>query len=88
MMDFSEEFADMLTNMAISYEKNFIAQDKKHVGGAFLNGYQTAVYHILSQIQQNPATLGRLQWYLSDMMKAFDLMTHRGGVQPSIKIEQ
>lgn len=83
-MDFSEEFADLLTSMAVSYQQDAEAQGKKQMGGAFLNGYQTAVYHILSQIQADQSTIYRLPGYLSDMMKAFDLMAKRGGVQPSI----
>lgn len=45
-MDFTEEFADLLTNMAISYDKDAQVQEKKCMGGAFLNGYQTAVFHV------------------------------------------
>lgn len=86
-MDFTEEFADLLARMAVSYELDATAQGKKHMGGAFLNGYQTAVYHIFSQLQSNPGIVLNLSEYLQQLMSAFDLMAIRGGVQPSIKME-
>lgn len=86
-MDFSEEFADLLMNMAVSYEKDAEAQDKKHMGGAFLNGYQTAVYHILQQLEQTPQVRYMLPEYLKDLMKGFDILARCGGVQPNLKMD-
>lgn len=85
-IDFSEEFAELLTRMAISYEKDAEAQGQRHMGGAFLNGYQTAVFHILQQLNQTPQVEYMLLEYLTDLMKAFVILAHRGGVQPNLNI--
>lgn len=86
-MDFSELFADQLTSMAVAYEKDAEAQGKKHMGGAFLNGYQTAIYHMLQQLEQTPQVAYMLHQYLNDLMKGFDIMARRAGVQPNLKID-
>ncbi|WP_290393387.1 hypothetical protein [uncultured Duncaniella sp.] len=86
-MDFSEEFADLLMDLAVSYEKDAKAQGLKHMCGAFLNGYQTAVYHILQQLEQTPQVRYMLPKYLKDLMKGFDILAQRGGVQPNPKME-
>lgn len=88
MFSLSEEYADLLTRMALSYEADAEHQGKKHMGGAFLNGYQTALYHLQEYMKQKPDFVrGMLPQYLDDMMAAFDELARRGGVQPSIKIE-
>jgi len=85
-MDFAEEFADLLTNMAISYDKDAQAQGKKYMGGAFLNGYQTAVFHIYQQLNANPGTIFTLPEHLKQLLSAFVELDRRGGVQPAIKV--
>lgn len=86
-MVFSEEFADLLASMAISYEKDAEAQGKRHMGGAFLNGYQTAVFHILKQLDQTPQVAYILPEYLTDILTGFDILARRSGVQPNRKID-
>lgn len=85
-MDLAEEFADLFTNMAISYDKDAQAQGKKYMGGAFLNGYQTAVLHIYQQLNENPGTIFTLPEHLKQLLLAFDEMARRGGVQPQLTL--